>query len=173
MVTWPVPSSYSKKLPSHGGAGSFLEKRDGKLHAGCDIYAPLGSEVLSIGDGSVKYVGIATSPEEKTYWNRTYMVVILSSLGYAIKYSELKSVFVEMGQEVKDKQKIGEVGQVLNFSKIGADAPKYIKDLKEKGNASMLHLEVHAKDYLSKRQFNTGIIIEMDATLIDPSYIFH
>ena len=60
---WPVPNSHSKIVPTAGSPGSFWEDRGDRHHSGIDIYAPEGSNVLSIEDGKVIDIGIFTSPD--------------------------------------------------------------------------------------------------------------
>ena len=55
---WPVPDSYSKYIPVNGNPGSFWEDRNDRHHCGIDIYAPIGSDVVSIEDGQVIETGI-------------------------------------------------------------------------------------------------------------------
>jgi murein DD-endopeptidase MepM/ murein hydrolase activator NlpD len=59
MKSWPVKDSYSKEIPKQGSAGSFWEDRKDRHHCGIDIYAPKGSEVVSIEEGVVIGTGIS------------------------------------------------------------------------------------------------------------------
>ena len=64
MKHWPVPNSFSNKIPVQGTSGSFWENRGDRHHCGIDIYAPANSEVLSITDGMVMDVGIFTTSDK-------------------------------------------------------------------------------------------------------------
>lgn len=142
MKYWPVPNSYSKEIPAAGLPGSFWEDRRDRHHCGIDIYAPEGSEVLSIEDGKIISIGIFTSPGVISYWNTTYYILMKNINGFICKYAELGSVFVGKGDSVKAGQLIGCVGKVLNDSKIDDNAPLYIKNIKNNMNYSMLHFEL-------------------------------
>lgn len=76
MKHWPIPNSYSKKTPIRGAPGSFWKNRDDRYHCGIDIYAPNGSDVISIEDGKVIETGTFTSPDKNPYWNTTFYVLI-------------------------------------------------------------------------------------------------
>jgi len=76
MKYWPVPNSYSKKAPIKGDPGSFWEDRGDRRHCGIDIYAPAGSEVISIDDGTVIGMDSFTSKDKISYWNETNYVLI-------------------------------------------------------------------------------------------------
>ena len=142
MKYWPVTNSYSKKIPIKGTPGSFWEDRGDRRHCGIDIYAPKGSDVLSIDTGKVIDVGVFTSPKMTSYWNLTKYIVIQTQKDLFYKYAELEDVTVNVGQIVKPGQIIGHVGTVLKLNKISNKEPKYIKVIKKNKNDSMLHFEV-------------------------------
>jgi hypothetical protein len=56
MVQWPVPESYSQRIPFPPSPGSFWENRDDRHHCGVDIYAPCGSVVVAVESGEVEYI---------------------------------------------------------------------------------------------------------------------
>lgn len=143
MKHWPVPNSYSKKIPTTDSPGSFWENREDRYHCGVDIYAPEGSEVLSVEDGKVIGVGIFTSPKIIPYWNTTYYIVIENKSGFICKYAELGDVTVKTDDSVKAGQLIGHVGMVLNSDKITENSPEYIQKIKKKNHLSMLHFELY------------------------------
>jgi murein DD-endopeptidase MepM/ murein hydrolase activator NlpD len=142
--TWPVPASYSKKVPKSGTQGAFWEYRKDRHHCGVDIYAPEGSPVLSVANGRVVETGEFSSPEILPYWNQTYYVLIRNQDGVFCKYAELAGVQVVVGESVKAGQILGRVGQVLNCQKVGANSPQYIQELINGQQASMLHFELYA-----------------------------
>jgi murein DD-endopeptidase MepM/ murein hydrolase activator NlpD len=171
MRFWPVPDSYDKTLPLHGAEGSFWEDRGDRHHCGVDIYAPEGSNVLSIDDGQVMEVGVFTSPDRIPYWNVTYYLFVRHGDGLIVRYAELGDVRVEQKQAVKAGQLIGHIGTVINAKKIQASSPGYIQRLKLNGRASMLHLELYrnlpgaGEDYLGGNVF-TGT---KPGSLLDPT----
>ena len=138
MKYWPVPDSYSKIIPTSNSQGSFWADRGDRRHCGIDIYAPVGSKVLSIEDGLVVEVGLFTSPAVLPYWNVTKYLVIKTTDGLFCKYAELGKVTVTVREFVKSGQIIGYIGLVLNIDKISDNSPKYIQKIKRKTNAKTL-----------------------------------
>jgi murein DD-endopeptidase MepM/ murein hydrolase activator NlpD len=159
MKYWPVPDSYSKDIPVDDASGSFWEDRGDGYHCGVDIYAPTGSDVLSIEDGEVIDIGIFTAPDKVPYWNITKYVIIKSRDNLFFNYAELADVIVKINQFVKAGQLIGHIGSVLDFKKINENSPKYIQKIKSENKPSMLHFEVYAskpfeaEDYLGGNWF--------------------
>ncbi len=143
MKCWPVPNSYSKTIPKDEPQGSFWENRKDRHHCGIDIYAPEGSNVLSIEDGIVIESGTFTPNDTIPYWNKTYFVMIKNNSGLICKYAELNDVIVSVNNSVKAGQLIGHVGLVLNSNKINEKSPSYIKKIKRNGKCSMLHFELY------------------------------
>ncbi len=128
-------------LPEKGADGSFLEDRKDRIHCGIDIYAPTGSEVSALEEGTVVDVGIMTSPEILPYWNETFYVTIKTESGLFCKYAELGDVSVELHESIQVGNIIGSVGMVLNSENIDEKSPLYIQKLKNR-NPSMLHFEL-------------------------------
>ena len=58
------------------------------------------------------------------------------------RYAELGDLAVETGARIEGGEVIGSVGEVLNFTLVGAGSPAYIRALKKQGRPAMLHLEV-------------------------------
>jgi murein DD-endopeptidase MepM/ murein hydrolase activator NlpD len=143
MKHWPVPKSYSKIIPKQKCQGSFWEDRDDRHHCGIDIYAPFESEVVSVYKGLVIETGIFTNKSSLQYWNETKYVIIENEDGFFCVYAEMKDIEIKVKQPVKAGQLIGHVGLVLNKDKITDMSPPYIQRIKNKGNLSMLHFEVH------------------------------
>lgn len=143
MKYWPVPNSYSKNIPKNGQPGSFWEKRDDRYHCGIDIYAPAGSEVISVDDGFVIETGIFTDSKNISYWNKTKYITIKNQDELVCKFAELEDVLVKEKEFVTAGQLIGHVGIVLNNEKITEESPKYIQAIKKNNNFSMLHFELY------------------------------
>jgi len=156
MKYWPVPNSYSKKIPVKGTPGSFWEDRGDRRHCGIDIYAPKSSNVLLIDNGKVKDIGVFTSSKKIPYWNLTKYIITQDQEGVFYKYAELEDVTVKVDQIIKAGQLIGHVGTVLNLNKITKKSPKYIQEIKKKSIASMLHLEVYNSENKETNKYHGG-----------------
>ncbi|MDD1666855.1 MAG: M23 family metallopeptidase, partial [Methanomicrobiales archaeon] len=169
---WPLPG-IDRVLPGEGTAGSFWEDRGDRHHAGIDLYAPAGSPVVAIGEGTVSLVSVFTSPDFVPYWNRTCEVTIAHAPGILCRYAELGDVTVDRGTRVRGGDVIGHVGQVLNLPLVGPDAPPYIRSLKERGRGSMLHLEVYASVPGQSTGYRGGnwFTREKPANLLDPALL--
>lgn len=146
---FPISIIRSNSFPKGSECGAFWENRGDRRHCGVDLYADVGTLVKNIEAGIVYECGKFTSKEQCRYWNDTYYVLIkpLNS-NVIIKYSELKSFSVKKNDFVNLGDTIGEVGSVLIADLIDEDSPQYVKKLAEKGNYSMLHLELHKYPYI-------------------------
>lgn len=156
MKYWPVPNSYSKTIPTDDSPGSFWENRDDRHHCGIDLYAPEGSDIISIEDGKVIEKGIFTSPKKVSYWNETKYVLIRNQDGFYCKYAELRDVNVHVGEQVNSGQLIGHVSQVLNSQNVTKESPSYIKKLLKKRKLSMLHFELHKAFPIQSKEYLGG-----------------
>jgi len=156
MKYWPVPNSNSKVIPRADSPGSFWEKRGNRRHCGIDIYAPKGSDVLSIEDGRVIDIGIFTSSDKIPYWNTTFYVLIKNKTNIVCKYAELGDVTVSVDELVEAGQLIGYVGLVLNIDKITENSPAYIQKIKKNGNESMLHFELYGSSPNQNKRYLGG-----------------
>lgn len=174
MKFWPVPESYSRKLPEKGAPGSFWENREDRRHCGVDIYAPKGSKVCAVEAGEVIEIGEFTSPQLIPYWNVTYYVLLQLQNGWVSKYAELEEVLAKAGERVKAGQVIALVGSVLDLDRITEGSPAYIQRLRENGNQSMLHFELYknrptpSEDYLGGNCFRES---KLDGLLDAASYL--
>lgn len=139
-LAWPLPGDRSRRIPIHGFPGSFAEDRGDRLHCGVDLYAPAGSEVVSIDDGLVVEVGPFTSPRMIPYWNETFYAIVENEGGLFVKFAEMEAVEVNPDDRLSSGDLVGLVGSVLNPEMIDDDAPAYIRDLIERERPSMLHL---------------------------------
>lgn len=171
MKSFPLTKRTEIVLRENRESGSFWEDRKDRHHCGIDLYAPGGEPVLAIEEGEVIDVGIMTSPEMISYWNKTYYIIIRNLSGLFCKYGELGSSNVKTGDTVEAGQVIGNVGTVLNNEKIDGNAPEYIQKLKD-NNPSMLHFElwedepvVEDENYLGGNWFRD----ERPKKLLDPT----
>lgn len=168
---WPVPNSYNKMLPAPGDPGSFWENRGDRFHCGIDIYAPQSSPILATEKGVIIESRFFTSPEELSYWNYTYYVVLKTESGQLLKFAEMEDVFVKVGQNVNAGDLLGHVGAVLNTAYIFASSPLYIQNLKKQNNPSMLHFEVFENPPLFPQYYRGGNLFknEKPPFLLNPA----
>ena len=171
MKTWPVPHSFSMKLPEKDAPGAFWKNRIDRHHCGVDIYAPVSSEVLAVECGEVIDCGIFTSPDSVPYWNTTYFVVVKHPGGMVGKYAEMERIQVETGDIIDRGQIIGYVGEVLDPVKITSESPLYIQRLKQSGHRSMLHFELYRGTHTIINEYSGGNIFNgsMPDNLLDPT----
>ncbi len=165
------PLKNIKEIPD-SGQGSFWEDRGDRHHCGIDLYAEKDEEVYAITDGRVIAIEVMTHPEYIHYWNITYQIVVETD-EFFIKYGEIVSPKVKVGDVVKAGNLIALVGQVLDSNKVTELDPLYVQKLKH-GKNSMLHLEcwksepviAHEK-YLGGNWFEN----EMPTNLLDPIFL--
>jgi murein DD-endopeptidase MepM/ murein hydrolase activator NlpD len=81
MKCWPIIHFKSVSIPAPGEAGSFWEDRGDRHHAGIDLYAPAGSQVVAVEKGVVLDVSVFTSADLCSYWNTTYSLLVQSPSG--------------------------------------------------------------------------------------------
>lgn len=170
MKYWPVPHSTVRNLPESGKQGSFWEDRGDRHHAGVDLYAPTGSDVVAIEAGNVIEVKQFTSPLLISYWNITVSVLVQTAEGKILRYAEMSDSVVSKGDHLEAGQLIGHVGMVLDPDKIDSTSPAYIQRLKNDKLPSMLHFEIHScipleENYLGGNYFTT----QKPAGLLDPT----
>jgi len=148
----PIPASESYKT----GQRKFGANRDkGRRHGGCDLYAPLGTEVRAMADGVILQC-------YNFYWHTD--AVEVDHGGFIVRYGEVKPRSdVErgklVGKKVKRGETIGNVGQL-------------IKDNGEKYSRTMLHLEIYSsdKDTLKDRLTNKNHPpYQRRSDLVDPA----
>lgn len=118
-------------LPLHPHPGSFGFQRKFHKHEGVDLYAPEGTEVFAVEDGIVvnilHFTGIHSNPPS-SWWNDTFAVMVEGSSGVVL-YGEIKSIQVNVGDNIVAGQFIGKITTVLK---------------RDKGRPmSMLHLELY------------------------------
>lgn len=171
MKAWPLEGA-KRDFPL-SGPGSFWEDRKDRRHCGVDLYAKEGSAVLSMDEGVVTHIGIATSPEKIKYWNTTSFIVVKHDSVF-VKYSELGKLNVKEGCVVRAGEPLGTVGLVLNNAHISSDSPVYIQQLKGK-NPSMLHLELYKDKPITEHKLYLGgnwFGDKKPENLLDPTVVF-
>ena len=119
-MRFPLPFIPSQSW--HTGALRFGANRAGgtRKHAGCDLYAPIGTPVLAVADGTVKgfaafYMGtFALTVDHGDFWIR-----------YG-KISDKIAAGLAANSKFKEGQQIGDVGDLLGL------------------NLSMVHFEMYS-----------------------------
>lgn len=139
-----------------GGGRQFgAERGDGRSHAACDLFAPVGTEILAVQDGKVRcdpyafHGGTSALELEHTRVDSTGKVVV----DFIVRYGEIRGVAAGIRNGVMVKQ-----GQVI----------AYVGRLKRSGR-SMLHFEMYgptASGVLTRRDRPP---FERDPALIDPT----
>lgn len=173
MYNWPVPDSYNKELPEKGNTGSFWEKRDGLFNCGIHIYAPEGSEVLTVDEGRVISINHFTNHEISPILGNTRYVIIKTNNVF-VKYGGLKDIFVEPGSIVTPGQKIGSIGSILNGrTNLNLEEEVLYSSL-EKGGRNYLHLEILKPPVHELKPYFVGFFMigQKPFSLIDPLLFF-
>lgn len=105
---WPVPEwqeEFNYKLrPRKFGS----PRPGGRLHAGCDLYAPLGSPVLAIADGYVISAG--------DFYCHTHQITIDHGPLGVVRYGEDSPENHISGRKlVKAGEQIGQIGRLIGI----------------------------------------------------------
>ena len=138
MRFWPVPHSYSKKVPKNGKDGSF-KKNDyyDKLniwHTGIDLFSPNGSRVVATEDCTVVRTWKFTGPPDAAQYRTTWAVNVRLGDGRIVVYGEVRRPKLKVGKRILARRTVGYVAQVEH----GRNQP-------EKGYRCMLHFELYRK----------------------------
>ncbi len=135
---WPVPNSYSKKIPENGEYGAF--KKDewhdklGHWHSGVDFLCPTGSKVIVIEDCVVIETGQFTGYPGSPQYRKTWFVKVKNGDGKIAVYGELRRPKLKMGQKLKNGQIVGYVARV-----------SWTRHQPDRKKRSMLHFELYRK----------------------------
>ncbi len=100
-MAWPLPSS--RTITSNYGWRIHPILKQKRIHTGIDIAAPQGTKIVAAAEGKVIYVGTMTANGK--------VVIIDHGGGIQTLYAHLSKYSVSVGQEVKEGDKVGEVGQ--------------------------------------------------------------
>jgi lysostaphin len=100
---YPLPPAFADATLLMG-YGWKLQPRLGQVafHSGVDLAAPVGTDVLAAGSGTVAFVG-----NQGSYGN---LIVINHAQGLQTRYGQLSAIRVQVGQGVQQGQVIGAVG---------------------------------------------------------------
>lgn len=104
-VLFPI-AGHNRKSYRPGTPGEFGHSRSGRKHAGCDIYAPAGTDIRAIADGVVV-------DKHRFYWHTDQITV--DHGGFIVRYGEIdpRSTELKVGEKVKRGQIIAKVGQLI------------------------------------------------------------
>ncbi len=100
---WPLENPEREVISRYGPRG-----RSGKMHNGIDIKAPKGTTVVATADGSVIYAG-----RRSGYGN---YIELDHGDGVVSAYGHFESLFVNVGDVVRQGEPIGAVGSTGNAS---------------------------------------------------------
>ncbi|NAR65297.1 peptidoglycan DD-metalloendopeptidase family protein [Acinetobacter haemolyticus] len=142
------PLKTSQKTNSYkSGAGRFGSNRGGgkRKHAGCDLYAPAGTEIRAMADGVVRNVYY--------FYENTDAIEIVHQ-NHIIRYGEVRKgkALVKAGDKVVKGQVIAHVGSLT------------IKGIP----SMMLHLEMYS-DTSNKGTLSGSGVYKRRSDLIDPT----
>lgn len=104
---FPVPQwiksySYKEGMRQFG----WRRSKGKRLHAGCDIYAPLGSPVKTIADGKVV--------EKALFYNGTFQISVNHPNIGVIRYGEIDKIPAKLGigDDISAGMQVGVIGQL-------------------------------------------------------------
>ncbi len=100
---WPLDRAYLR-----GNIGAFgwrIHPKYGnrRFHDGIDLAGPVGTEIVTTGDGVVSLV-------ERKRTGYGLNVIVDHGFGYKTRYAHLSKISVVKGQELKRGDKVGELG---------------------------------------------------------------
>jgi murein DD-endopeptidase MepM/ murein hydrolase activator NlpD len=115
------PLAFVPKESWHKRPRSFGAPRDGgsRKHAGCDLYAPVGTPIFAVADGTVT--------QFREFYRDTFALVVDHG-DFIVRYGEVLEGLpkgVKVGAKVKKGQRIASVGKLTGIA------------------ASMIHFEMY------------------------------
>ncbi len=136
------PSSSYKKGARYYGA----KRKGGRLHAGCDLIAPVGTKIYAVADGVIK--------KYKNFYHHTHAIVVLHTGGFVVRYGEVSpsglAPGLKIGSKVKSGQFIAYVGQLS-------------------GGSHMLHFELYTGTESGRLTVRSNKPYQRRADLVDPT----
>ncbi|HSC69221.1 MAG TPA: M23 family metallopeptidase [Cellvibrio sp.] len=135
------PSSYKSGMRKYGS-----NRANGRKHAGCDLYAPIGTPVYAMDDGEVVNF--------YAFYLGTYALEIKHP-DFVARYGEIgrSATGIKNGSKVKKGQLIGYVGELKGL------------------NMSMLHLELYSGNASGPLTVRGNKPYQRRKDLIDPTPI--
>jgi len=133
--------SYKKGARFYGA-----KRKGGRLHAGCDLIAPVGTKIYAVADGVIhKY---------KNFYHQTHALVVIHTGGFVVRYGEVSpsglAPGLKVGSKVKSGQFIAYVGQLS-------------------GGSHMLHFELYTGTESGKLTVRSNKPYQRRADLVDPT----
>lgn len=151
-MLFPLPVRSTQTY--HTGGRRFRSSRGSRLHAGCDLFAPVGTEVRAMADGKVLN-------SYAFYWKTDAIEVQHGD--FIVRYGEVAPMSFEEHKALKGKavtrgEVIGKVGQLIKPN--GVHHPD-----------SMLHLEMYSSNQSPKEAPLTtnAAPFRRRADLVDPT----
>lgn len=135
------PSNYKSGMRKFGS-----NRSGGRKHAGCDLYAPIGTPVYAMDDGEVTNF--------YAFYLGTYALEVKHS-GFVARYGEISKTAtnIKKGSKIKKGQLIGYVGELKGL------------------NMSMLHLELYSGTASGPLTVRGNKPYQRRSDLIDPTPI--
>lgn len=152
---WPLKGCFPS-VPVPPAPGSFGVRRKLDTHTGVDLYAPIGTEVVAVEDGTVVAVLPFTGARAGSGWWRETDAVLVEGASGVVLYGEI-SPSLSPGQALSAGSLIGSVKRVL----MGEARPEIPGHL-----PSMLHLELYRKGVREPVWWKTE---ERPPDLLDPT----
>lgn len=136
------PSSYKTGMRRFGS-----NRKGGRAHGGCDLYAPVGTPVYAMDDGEV-------IQDLYAFYLGTYALEIKHTQ-FVARYGELRGAApnIKKGAKIKKGQLIGYIGELKGL------------------NMSMLHLELYSGKATGALTVRGSKPYQRRADLIDPTAI--
>ena len=142
-MPFPLPT-LSKYTYKSGGRVFGAKRANGRLHAGCDLLAPVGTPIYAVADGVVELA----SPQE--FYHHTKALVVRHG-GFVVRYCEV-SGFAD--------------GIVKNKRVAAGDIIAYVGKML---TSSMLHFELYAGTLGGPLTVRSNKPFQRRADLINPT----
>jgi murein DD-endopeptidase MepM/ murein hydrolase activator NlpD len=113
MPTFPLPFRPKEDYhPSGKHKRYYGAKRDGRLHAACDLIAPEDTQIYAVEDGMVVRFS------DKKFYHNTGAVEFKLKSGHIVRYCEIKGLAsgVHVGNTLKEGDPIALVGKMYHDS---------------------------------------------------------
>ena len=135
-VIWNFPLRKCNGVPIDPHPGAFGYERKGSRHTGVDLYTSDRQSVYAVEEGEVVCIEKFTGAGDNSpWWNETDCVLVEGKTG-VVCYGEITPhKKLEVGDKVKEGQKIGNVKRVIQKGKERYEIKGW--------SPSMLHLELY------------------------------
>lgn len=109
----PFPLPFIPQLSYKTGGRKFgADRSKGRKHAGCDLIAPVGTEIFAVADGVV-----TDADPSKVFYHKTHSITVRHD-HFTVRYCEVKGFGkgIRLGTAVKAGDVIAYVGKMLTLS---------------------------------------------------------